>query len=283
MRGAVVRFASIVPRMATAEAELRGGIEALGLSGSAVCVHSSLRTLGPVAGGADAVIDAFLAEGCTLVVPAFTYSAMAPPPVDDRPERNGTDYAPRDYGDDVFDPAGSLVSEHHMGALPAAVVRRPGRARGDHPICSFAAVGPHAELLVAGQSAQEVFAPLLAVAATGGAVLLLGVEVTAFTLLHLAELRAGRGPFRRWGRRARSGVVACATGGCSLGFAGLEPALTGLVRETAVGSSRWRAYPAAATLEAAAAWIVAEPESTRCADPSCLRCADAIAGGPLVA
>lgn len=267
--------------MTVTEAALRNGIEALGLPGETVCVHSSLRSLGGVAGGADAVLDAFLIEGCTVLVPAFTYACGAPPPAADRPPRNGLNYAClRECDQGVFDPRSSGVSEQ-MGALPAALVRRADHVRGDHPISSFAALGPRARMLVEGQEPGDVWAPLRALAGEGGSVLLLGVDLTSFTLLHLAEQRAGRTPFRRWGRRARVGVVACQTGGCSDGFGALEAPLEPLAREAVVGPSRWRAYPAAATVDAAAAWIAVHPEETRCSRLGCGRCPDAIAGGPL--
>ena len=35
-------------------------------------VHSSLASFGRVEGGAAAVVQAFLDEGCTIVVPAFS-------------------------------------------------------------------------------------------------------------------------------------------------------------------------------------------------------------------
>jgi aminoglycoside N3'-acetyltransferase len=115
----------------------------------------------------------------------------------------------------------------------------------------------------------------------GGSVVLVGVGLTSMTLLHLAESLAGRRRFVRWANDAHGRPAAWDTGSCSEGFDRFEPALAGLARETFVGSSRWRAYPAKETAETAAAAIRADPEITRCADPTCLRCPDAIAGGPV--
>ena len=73
-----------------------------------------------------------------------------------------------------------------------------------------------------------------------------------------------------------------AEGGCSAGFGSFEPVLALLMRETKVGESAWRAYPARETLETAAAAIRESPEMTRCENPDCLRCRDAVAGGPIL-
>jgi len=51
--------------------EIQAGIRELGLSGRPVCVHSSLRSFGIVTGGAETVVQAFVEEGCTLLVPTF--------------------------------------------------------------------------------------------------------------------------------------------------------------------------------------------------------------------
>ena len=55
--------------------DIESGLQALGLKrGDCVLLHSALASLGRVEGGADAVVDAFLAvlgETGTLVVPTF--------------------------------------------------------------------------------------------------------------------------------------------------------------------------------------------------------------------
>ena len=69
-------------------AGIRRGIRGHGLSGKIVVVHSSLASFGTVEGGAAAVAQAFLAEGCTMVVPAFSYWYEVSPPPGVRLERN---------------------------------------------------------------------------------------------------------------------------------------------------------------------------------------------------
>src|SRR5687767_13970295 len=128
---------------------LRAAVRDNGLAGRPVCAHASLRSFGHVDGGADAILDAFLDEGCTLMVACFSGAVFGlPPPPDAGFERNGVD--PRFTAQPTHDRVYSAESnEHHeMGALVDAVLRRPERARGDHPLSSFAAVGPLATDLV---------------------------------------------------------------------------------------------------------------------------------------
>lgn len=261
--------------------DLREGIGALGLAEATICVHSSLRSFGRVEGGAGAVVDAFLAEGCTLMVPAFSAQAFVlAPPAEMRPERNGIDYGvPHESPgrDKVYSPDGNEISPT-MGAIPAAVLARPERLRGDNALCSFAAVGAHPDL-VSEQRPLDVYAPLRILAARDGFVLLIGVGLERMTLLHLAEERAGRTLFRRWANAPDGLPTEVEVGSCSDGFGNLEPVIGPLARERTVGSSRWRAFPARATLERAAEAIRERPEITHCGRPDCLRCADAVAGG----
>ncbi len=263
--------------------QIRQAIRSLGLAGLPVCVHSSLRSFGHVVGGADTVIDAFLDEGCTLVVPTFSAVMFGiAPPEGMRPARNGIDYdAVESPGRDrVFSPASNELSPS-MGAIPAAVLARPERVRGNNPLCSFTALGPGADL-VREQRPLDVYAPLRLLGARGAVALLIGVGLERMTLIHLAEEMAGRTPFRRWANGPDGRPMEVEVGSCSDGFRKLEPVLAPLARETHVGESLWRAFPARATVEAAAAAIRERPDITHCGSADCLRCADAVAGGPRV-
>jgi len=264
--------------------QIREAIRSLGLAGLPVCVHSSLRSFGHVVGGPDTVIDAFLAEGCTLVVPTFSAVVFGiAPPEGMRPARNGLDYgAPAESPghDRIFSPASNELSPS-MGAIPAAVLARPERVRGNNPLCSFTAVGPGADL-AREQRPLDVFAPLRLLGARGGFALLIGVGLERMTLIHFAEEKAGRTLFRRWANGPDGRPMEVEVGSCSDGFRKLRPVLAPLARETGVGESAWRAFPARATVEAAAAAIRERPDITHCDSADCLRCADAVAGGPEV-
>jgi aminoglycoside 3-N-acetyltransferase len=168
-----------------------------------------------------------------------------------------------------------------MGALVAAVVSRAGRARGNHPLCSFAAVGPQATTLVRGQKPLDVYASLAELTRRDGAVVLMGVDLNRMTLLHLAEKRSGRTLFRRWANDPDLRPLTVESGGCSEGFFDLEPALAPLRREATVGRSRWQVFPASNALNVATHAIRRNPRITHCGR-ECERCDDAVAGGPIL-
>lgn len=266
---------------ATTRGDVESAVELLGLRGRPVCVHSSLRSFGPVHGGAPTVVDALLDAATTVLVPTFSWETYGHPPEDpQRFQGNGVGeaaaFGPKHQR--VFSPTVDVL-DHDMGVIPRRLLERPGRRRGDHPLCSFAARGPLAESLVHTQNADDVFAPLRELVRHQGSVLLMGVELTSMTLLHLAEQEAGRAPFRRWALDEQCGVVPVAVGGCSAGFDNFEPHLSS--KNTTVGESTWRAFDASSTLVAATEAIRGEPKITKCSSAHCARCRDAIAGGPI--
>jgi aminoglycoside N3'-acetyltransferase len=264
--------------------DIQRAVQQLGLSGRAVCVHSSLRSFGRVNGGADAVVDAFLAEGSTLIVPSFTWALSVPPPPHLRYRRNGWNYE-RDIAlttgiGRIFTPA-TLEIEKEMGAVAAAVVARPGRARGNHPLCSFSAIGPLAERIVENQLPDDVFAPLQALAESGGYVVLMGLDLRRLTLIHLAEKLSGRTLLRRWANDATGRILAMEVGGHSRGFETLRPYLPCL-KTCQVGASRWTFAPAQSVLDQAVEALRRDPALTHCEYPDCQPCNDIAAGGPIL-
>ena len=271
--------------MVVTQQDMQRALRALGVSGQAVCLHSSLGSLGLVAGGSAAVVRAFLGEGCTVLVPTFSSVFEVAPPPHLRFARNGWDYGvtarPVQTSGRVYSP-GVLDIDPDMGAIPAAVVAWPGRVRGSHPLDSFAAVGPRASDLIAGQTPSDVYAPLAALARMGGSVLLMGVGLERMTLLHLAEKESGRALFRRWANDTRGQPAAVEVGGCSEGFGKLEPYLRPVMRRADVGQSSWTLLPAGEALARAAAAIRADPQLTHCGVETCERCNDAVKGGPLL-
>jgi aminoglycoside N3'-acetyltransferase len=263
---------------------LREGIRMAGLSRHPVFMHSSLRSFGWVEGGPDAVLDAFLAEGCTLAVPTFTYELINAAPPNDRPEQNGSDYASLPGGPNangIFSPGSSEISRREMGAIPAPLVKRRDRCRGNHPLNSLSAVGPLAEVLIEGQAPDKPFAPFESLASQSGFVLCAGVGLDSMTLLHHAELLAGRNLFIRWARGPEGNVIRALGGGCSEGFPHLDGVLAPVEQTTMVGSSKWRAFPVQDVLGLALAAIRDDPMITHCRRSECDRCNDAVRGGPI--
>ena len=95
--------------------------------GDHLLVHSSLHSVGPIDGGADALLDALLetvGRSGTVAVPAFS----------GLPEPDG-----------YFDP---LESPSNVGVFTEVLRKRPDAFRSLHPTHSVAAIGERAEAFV---------------------------------------------------------------------------------------------------------------------------------------
>lgn len=279
--------------MVTASSDVTGtdivaGLRRLRLDRRILSIHVSLRSFGHLEGGPGTLIDSLLSQGSTLLVATMSSIFAIPSPLDDRPARNGIDYAEQDRdaaaspwpgSADVYDES-RTETDRWLGALSAHVAARADRIR-----CrltpDFCAVGPFAAELIAAEVQRDVYGPVRELSARDGWVVLMGVSLTRMTLLHLAEIEAGRHPFIRW-MRAEDGSPTRVMGGeCSRGFDNLEPVLSTIERRTIVGRSLWRAFPARDALQRAAEAIRKVPAVTHCPDPHCIECNDAVAGGPL--
>ena len=182
---------------------LTGDLRALGLrTGDVVLLHSSLRSIGFVAGGTQAVVQALVnvvgAEG-TLVVPTQTPDNTDPaewrhPPVPSTWWQIIRDQMPG------FDPA--RTPSRWMGVIAEAVRTWPGALRSAHPQVSFAALGAHAGDIVRDHRLDDALgesSPLGAVYRLEGKLLLLGCGHDSNTSLHLAEWRQPFAPRARTG------------------------------------------------------------------------------------
>jgi len=145
--------------------------KALGLRcGNSLVIHSSLSSLGQVAGGADTVLDALLEViGPTgnLMLPAFNYTRPLPEP--------------------YFDPA---ATPGRTGIINEVGRRRPGAVRSLHPTHSVAVIGPDAPALTRDHMAYRAFgvgSPLDRLAQMDGKILLLGVGHVSNSMIHIAE------------------------------------------------------------------------------------------------
>ena len=269
--------------------EVAVGLEQAGLGGRPVCLHVSLRSFGGIEGGPEAVVEGCRQVGVTLLSPSFSGSLFrVPPPPGDGPIRNGIDdydalkrAAVRDRWPGLRRVYTSECTEvdDWLGTTPAYVARYPARVRGASPGGSWSPIGPLAATLVGSSIEEDDFGPLRRLVELNGAVVLMGITLTSLTLLHLAEVEAGRRPFIFWSRASDGSVIRNRGGRCGSGFEGLEPELHDLEQRLKVGQSEWRAYDAPPALAKAAAAIRADPEITRCG-PDCIECRDAIAGGP---
>lgn len=269
--------------MPVSKKEIIQSIKESGLVKKSVCLHSSLKSFGTVKDGAGAVVEAFLESGCTLMVPAFSYQRYAVMPSEGlKFSQNGADYRDLKWivpGNKAVYSAESNEIDADMGAVAEAVLNTEGRVRGNHPLCSFAALGPFAAELVAGQRPLDVYAPLRELALFEGYILLAGVNLTKMTAIHLCEQMAGRNMFIRWALDGKGAVIPAECGGDSAGFEKLAPYAAVAEKKIKCGDSFWRIFEASKLLKGVAGGIMLRPEITSCGNPDCLRCADMMKGG----
>ncbi len=154
--------------------ELHQAFQSFIPDGAAVLMHSSLKRLGIIDGGPDAVIDALMdalgPEG-TLLVPTLTgheaLSAHNPPHIDLRTEPCWT------------------------GIIPETLRRRDDAVRSIHPTHSCAAIGARAEALTRDHYISPtpcgITSPYFRVALDGGYIAMLGCTLDTCTTFHTIE------------------------------------------------------------------------------------------------
>jgi len=191
-------------------------------NGDIVYVHTSMKSIGPIEGGADTLIDSFLdvlgAEG-TLAAPSHTLNFV-------------------NFRTEPFD---IKQTPSYLGVFPEVLRQHPKAIRSMHPTHASVALGAKAEWLTANHNIANLLAyesPLHRIYRENGKILLLGVTHKANTMLHLAESLSGVGYVKlhyneAWGRAAwyvdANGTVQTADisefTGCSSGFPLIEGVL----------------------------------------------------------
>lgn len=142
--------------------------------GDNLLIHSSLRAIGFIDGGADALLDAFIdvvGRDGTIAMPSFCYSWNIPQPYFDIRSTPGK-----------------------TGVLTEIFRNRPGTERSLNPTHSVLAFGPRATEFLANHLEKEALgidSPIDRIARAGGYVLLIGVAHTANSTIHIGEAYAG--------------------------------------------------------------------------------------------
>jgi aminoglycoside 3-N-acetyltransferase len=205
-----------------------------------VIVHASLSALGQVAGGPETVLGAILAASHGIMMPTFTYKTMVTPEVG--PPDNGLVYGSnRDLNLMAQFYTADMPADPLMGRAAESLRQHPRASRSSHPILSFA--GINVDQALQAQTLENPLAPIEVLSEAGGIVLLIGVDHTANTSIHLAEKHAGRRQFVRWALTPK-GVVECpGFPGSSDGFQEAEQYLEGITRRVTVGNARIQALP----------------------------------------
>ncbi len=234
-----------------------------------VIIHSSLSSLGSVNGGAKTVVGAILSAWQSILMPAFTYRARLIP--EQGPENNGIRYG---SGMEInrlnipFRP--DLPVDRMIGAIPETMRTLPGSLRSNHPLLSFTAM--NGEIFLDAQSLQEPLGPIRLLYEQAGWVILLGVDHTANTSIHLAERLAGRKQFIRWATIS-SKVVECYNfPGCSDGFYKAASLLEPITRKVALGNTQVLALPLKEMIPLLIVRIKRDPFALLCDRADCERC-----------
>jgi aminoglycoside 3-N-acetyltransferase len=234
-----------------------------------VVVHCSLSAFGRIQGAADTVIGALLNRFNRVMMPAFTYQTMIVP--ETGPEENGLHYASgKDLNRLAIPFTSDLPVDKWMGITAATMQTYPLAYRSKHPILSFS--GVHVE---PGLSAQTLDAPLMPLEwlwKQNGWVLLMGVNHTVNTSIHLAEQIAGRSGFTRWAIQGDKIVTCNHFPGCSNGFDEAANLLTGISTTIPLGNSQIVALPLQAMIEILSLYLQQYPDRLLCKDPYCQRC-----------
>jgi aminoglycoside 3-N-acetyltransferase len=245
-------------------------LRALGVEeGMTLVVHSSLKSLGWVSGGAQAVVLALqevLGDTGTLVMPTHTGHLSDPGQWQHPPPRDPSWVPIIRETMPAYDP--ELTLPRQMGAIVESFRGQREVVRSWHPHMSFAARGPNADRITQSHSLEYSLgeqSPLARVYELEGWVLLLGVPHSNNTSIHLAEYRVAPekrkhtrqgAPLVRDGRREWVWFDDVDTDSDPFDEIGADFASdTGLERVGNVGSATARLMPQRPLVDYAVQWL----------------------------
>ncbi|WP_019413161.1 aminoglycoside N(3)-acetyltransferase [Paenisporosarcina sp. TG20] len=170
---------------------LKQQLQTLGIqSGDAIMVHSSIKSMGWIAGGPKAVIDALM----ETITPEGTIVMAAQSAENSEPSYWMLPPVPEDWHEPIrqhmpaYDP--HLTPLRGMGKIAECFHRHPKTIRSYHPVHSLMAWGKHAEKWMMEHPLEDSFgmrSPLGAILNENVKILLIGVGYDSCTALHLSE------------------------------------------------------------------------------------------------
>ncbi len=240
--------------------------------GDAVILHSSLKSLGVVEGGAEAVVDALLeviGPRGHLLVPTFTYCLPMwnIPPFDVR------------------------TTKSRVGAITETVRLRPDALRSFHPTHSVAVVGPEKETVTRNHlhaTPLGVDCPFDRMRKYGAKILMLGTTQDTNSSLHLCEVLAklpyvevafseGQDFELAWFINEEGQVEYTPiyeVPGCSRGFRVVEEPLrrAGVLRDVMIGNAPSQLLLLEELIEAMKSLLATDPTLLLCHNEQCTIC-----------
>ena len=170
---------------------LKQQLHTLGIqSGDSIMVHSSIKSMGWIAGGAKAVIDALM----ETITPQGTIVMAAQSAENSEPSYWMLPPVPADWHEPIrqhmpaYDP--HLTPLRGMGKIAECFHRHPKTIRSYHPVHSFMAWGKQAKAWMTEHPLEDSFgmgSPLGALVSENVKILLIGVGYDSCTALHLSE------------------------------------------------------------------------------------------------
>ena len=258
-----------MPTIPVSSLNLTTGLSKLGLVNHLVIAHASLRSFGPIEGGAETMLNTLLGSVRGIIMPAFTYKTMLNPEIG--PPKNGITYGSEtDLNKMVVAFRPDMPVDPTMGILPEILRTHPKAKRSSHPIQSFA--GIHADAILNTQTIYNPLAPIGALADQDGWVLLLGVDHRVNTSIHYAEKLGGRLQFIRWAL-LQDRVVECpGFPGDSEGFNAIVPAMGKYTRRVEIGNTLVQAVHLKSLIKIVLGQLKENPFALLCDRPDCERC-----------
>lgn len=234
-----------------------------------VILHASLSSFGEIRGGADTLLGATQASFHSIMSPTFTYKSMIIP--ETGPDNNGLEYG---SGHDINKMAEfytqDMPADRLMGILAEKVRLHPQAQRSTHPILSFS--GIQLSEAINQQSLEEPLAPIQWLVDHQGYVLLMGVDQTVNTSIHLAEQKAGRNSFIRWALTPHAIYECPGMTGCSDGFNQATNHLAEITIMTKIGDAIIKAVQLQKMIDILVPIIKNDPFALLCEKETCPRC-----------
>lgn len=250
--------------------EFSSTIQDLHLPGGVpLIVHASMSAFGPIKGGVETILGSLFTVSDQILFPAFTFKTMVTP--EDGPEDNGIEYGSGKSTNALAEFFhANLPVDPLIGEVAEKFRLMPDNSRSSHPILSFC--GRNLDEAIYNQTLDDPLAPIQVLSEMDGWVLLLGVDHSCNTSIHLAEKMSSRRQFIRWAL-TETGVVECpAYPGCSDGFNQIKPVIRDISRHASLGNGSIEAVPIHFLVEIARSMMVANPQALLCSRKDCQRC-----------
>ncbi|MCH4825951.1 MAG: AAC(3) family N-acetyltransferase [Planococcus sp. (in: firmicutes)] len=247
---------------------LKHQLQELGIvTGDQIMVHASLKSMGWIAGGAQAVVEALMetiTEAGTIIMPAQSADNSDPvywmqPPVPENWHQSIREHLP------AFDP--HLSGLRGMGKIAECFHRHPATIRSPHPSHSFMAWGIHAKDWMSEQPIDDSFgerSPLAKMLQAKVKILFIGVDFDSCTALHYAEfVQESRSTSPQGAAMIRDGERVWQTYDCidmdSERFPEIAKAFPGVISKGVLGQAETRIVDMKELVEFGIEWLKENP------------------------